>query len=117
MIGKVSHLSGLAAEDAVARHYGAKGYGERARRWRGPGGEIDLILEAPDGTVVFVEVKAARSTDLAVLRLSDRQRARILASAEAYLAGEPDGTDSAARIDVALVGAHGAIHVIENAFG
>ena len=43
-------VSGLAAEEIVVRHYGLP---VAAARWRGPGGEIDLILR--DGaTVIFV---------------------------------------------------------------
>ena len=41
--GLRSHLSGLAAEEAVARQYDGAGRPVCARRWRGSAGEIDLI--------------------------------------------------------------------------
>ncbi len=43
--------------------------------------------------------------------------ARIYASAEAFLAGEPRGQLTNARFDVALVDASGQFEIIENAFG
>lgn len=114
MTGQVSYLSGLAAEDAVAADYQRRGMRVAARRWRGPGGEIDLILR--DGAaVIFVEVKKGRDFAAAAARVSPRQLARIQASAAAFLGGEPAGQLTEARIDVALVDAQGALEVLENA--
>jgi putative endonuclease len=87
-----------------------------ARRWRGPGGEIDLILRT-GGRLVFVEVKAAHSHAIAAERLSARQMGRIAASASAFLAGEPRGQDSEMSFEVALVDGAGRIAIVENAFG
>ena len=56
MSGKTAYLAGLSAEDQVARLYETHGYHLRARRWRGRGGEIDLIFEK-SGEITFVEVK------------------------------------------------------------
>jgi len=114
--GAVAHLSGMAAEDAVARRYAASGHAVVARRWRGLGGEIDLILRR--GTeIVFVEVKKGRSAAGAAERLSQRQIGRLMAAAAEFLGGEPEGQDTQARFDVALMDATGAITVIENALG
>jgi putative endonuclease len=114
MSGYASYRAGLAAEDAVADHYVRTGHEIAARRWRSAGGEIDLILRK-DGNVIFVEVKSARTLDAAVAALSPRQVARICASAEIFLGGEPAGLATPARIDVALVAADGAFQVLENA--
>lgn len=108
--------AGRAAEDAVARHYAGLGYAVAARRWRGRGGEIDLILRR-GGALVFVEVKASRDAARAAERLGARQIGRICAAAAEYLAGEPAGLDTDCRFDVALMGAGGRIDVLENAFG
>ncbi|MCP1169714.1 YraN family protein [Limimaricola sp. ASW11-118] len=114
--GRRGYLSGLAAEDSVARHYARHGAIIEARRWRGPGGEIDLI--AREGTrLVFVEVKASRSVDAAIARLTRRQIERICRSAEAYCGDAPDGLLTEMRFDLALVDGQGAVHIIENAFG
>lgn len=98
----------------MADHYRRSGHTIAAERWRGPGGEIDLIAER-DGAVVFVEVKKARSHAEAAARLGARQLGRILSSAEAYLGASPGGTLTEARVDVALVDAMGRIEIVENA--
>jgi len=85
------------------------------RCWRGPGGEIDLIFRKA-GAVTFVEVKSARTHAIAAERLSARQRARIMASASAFLAGEPSGQDTETAFEVALVDGQGRIEIIANAF-
>ena len=114
MSGTVSYHSGLAAEQAVARLYQAQGHVIAAQRWRSSAGEIDLIARK-NGQVVFIEVKKSRSRDRAALALSARQIARIYASAAIFLDGEPDGQDSNARFDVALVDGTGGISIVENA--
>jgi len=51
---------GDAAEDAALRHLQQAGLRLVQRNYRTPGrggGEIDLIMRAPDGTTVFVEVR------------------------------------------------------------
>ncbi len=85
-----------------------------ARRWRGAGGEIDLVFER-DGQAVFVEVKKSRTHAMAAERLSQRQIARLLQSAEHCLGGFPRGSLTPMRFDVALVDAQGRIDVLQNA--
>lgn len=112
--GAVAHHGGAAAEEAVARHYERTGHEIAARRWRSAAGEIDLVARK-DGGLVFVEVKRARDLARAAERLGPRQMARLRRAAELWLGGEPGGTDTPARIDVALVDGTGRIEVIENA--
>lgn len=114
MSGLVSHLSGKAAEDAVLRAYAARGYRLICRRWRGPGGEIDLVLEHA-GEAVFVEVKSSASFASAVAHLTGRQIRRLLSSAEAALGFFPRGSLTPMRFDVALVDRTGRIDVVPNA--
>lgn len=114
MSGKVSHLAGLAAEAAVARRYRDSGCVLSRTRWRGRCGEIDLVARQGD-RVIFVEVKKARTHAEAALRLSDLQRRRLIAAAEEFLDGEPRGTLTDMRFDVALVDGLGRIEIIENA--
>ncbi|WP_172326897.1 YraN family protein [Mangrovicoccus sp. HB161399] len=113
MAGATGYHAGLAAEDCVARVYEASGHRVRARRWRGQGGEIDLILEGADG-LVFVEVKKSRSFDRAVARFSGRQMRRICEAAAEFVAGEPLQMDTPMRFDLALVDQHGQTRVVEN---
>ncbi len=114
--GETGYHAGQAAELCVARYYEQRGYTLAHLRWRGTAGEIDLVLREGDD-LIFVEVKKSRSFAQAALRVTPRQQARIFAAAEEYLAHEPAGTLTNLRFDVALVNAHGAVEVIENAFG
>ncbi len=114
MSGLVSYLSGLSAEAAEARHYELSGRHVAATRWRGRGGEIDLVAREGD-RVIFIEVKRARTHALAAERLGARQTARICAAASEFVAGEPAGQRTEMRFDVALVDQHGVIEIIENA--
>lgn len=115
MSGLGSHLGGLSAEAAVEAHYEARGARCVQRRWRGAGGEIDLIFEEP-GAVVFVEVKQARDFATAARRISAAQRSRLFAAAETYLGTFPVGPLQDCRFDVALVDGTGRIQIAENAF-
>jgi putative endonuclease len=115
MSGARSYHAGLAAEDAVERHYGGRGHAVAARRWRGLGGEIDLVLR--DGAaLIFVEVKLAVSHAAAAWRVTERQMARVMAAATEFVAGEPRAMDTEMRFDIALVDGQGRIEVIENAY-
>ncbi len=114
--GETGYHAGQSAELCVARDYEQRGYTLAHLRWRGAAGEIDLVLRDDDG-LVFVEVKKSRSFAQAALRVTPRQQARIFATAEEFLAQEPAGNLTNLRFDVALVNAHGAVEVIENAFG
>lgn len=113
--GKRAHLGGLAAEEAVARHYRGRGAVVARRRWRGLSGEVDLILREGE-RVVFVEVKSGPDFDRALARITARQVARIFGAAEEFLDGEPAGTLTDVRVDLALVDGRGMVRVMENAF-
>jgi putative endonuclease len=114
--GQMAYHAGLSAEGRIALDYERRGFAVARRRWRGAGGEIDLITRDADG-LVFVEVKKSRSFASAADRLSRRQMDRIYASAAQFLATEPDGEMTNVRFDVALVDQSGAFRIIENAFG
>jgi putative endonuclease len=114
--GLSNWTTGLAAEEAVARAYEAQGCAVAARRWRCPWGEADLILRS--GTQVIVtEVKKARSLDEAAYRLSRRQMDRLVAVAQAFCEGEPAGSLTDLRFDLALVDSLGRVEIREAAWG
>jgi putative endonuclease len=114
MSGLVSYLSGLAAEDQVTRAYARDGYAILSRRWRGDGGEIDLIAEK-DGEIVFIEIKKRRTLWQAAHALSRHQIARIVQTAEQYLGFLPTGSLTPCRIDLALVDGQGRMELRHNA--
>lgn len=108
-------IAGQAAETQVARHYAGQGYRVVSQRWRGGGGELDLILDDGFGGHVFVEVKKSATHARAAHRLGPAQMGRILSAAQMFMAKLPLGLLTPARFDVALVDALGRIDVIENA--
>lgn len=114
MTGAVSYHSGLAAENAVACLYEKQGHQIACRRWKTVAGEVDLIARK-GGNVIFIEVKKSLTFDRAAEMLSARQISRLFASAAIFLDGEPNGQNSEARFDVALVNGIGEISVLENA--
>jgi putative endonuclease len=85
-----SKQSGDAAEDAALRHLQRAGLRLVERNYRTPGrggGEIDLILREPDGTLVFVEVRARRSAGHggAAASITALKQRRIVFAARHYL--------------------------------
>jgi len=113
--GALSYHAGKCAEDQVAQHYTQMGRPILARRWRGISGEIDVIARDGDA-VIFIEVKQSKTHAAAVEHLCERQMQRICLAASEYLGGEPDGLNTSARFDVALVDAMGRIEILQNAF-
>lgn len=113
--GRMSYLAGLAAEDAVAAEYCARGYVLLEKRWRGRCGEIDLIFADGFG-VVMVEVKKSHSFDAAMSHITARQIKRLFATAEEFVATRPLGNLTDIRFDVALMDQHAQVSVLENAF-
>src|SRR6476659_6405801 len=95
------HL-GISAESRAAAFLVAKGFRILARRFRSPVGEIDIVARRRK-LLVFVEVKARERFDDAAWSVTDRQRARIVAAAEAWLALNPDRGFEDMRFDAMLV--------------
>lgn len=114
--GAMSFYAGLAAEDRIAQDYERRGFAVIQQRWRGKGGEIDLIVKDGDG-LIFVEVKQSRSFERAAQRVSREQMRRIYSCAEEFLGTQPLGSLTDVRFDVALMNGHGETQIIENAFG
>ena len=113
--GRTANRSGAAAEDAAARHYESRGGRVLARRWKGPEGELDLVVLL-DGVLVFVEVKQ-RSGRVYDSPVSPAQWRRLEATAERYMMGQGNETGATpyCRFDLAMAGPEGSIEVIENA--
>lgn len=113
--GGASYHAGVAAEELVARAYADRGSVVLHRRWRGPVGEIDLIVREGQ-TLVFVEVKQSKTYAGASARISPRQVERVWQSASAYLERDSRGQLAPVRFDVALVNGAGGFEILENAF-
>jgi putative endonuclease len=82
--------AGDAAEDAALAHLQQAGLRLLVRNYRTPGrggGEIDLIMRAPDGTCVFVEVRQRKDASHggAAASVSTLKQRRIVFAARHYL--------------------------------
>jgi len=93
---------GISAESRAAAWLIAHGYRILARRWKSPLGEIDIIA-ARRHTLIFVEVKARATLERAAEAVTERQKQRIAAAAEIWLANNPNDTIRDIRFDAILV--------------
>lgn len=98
--------SGDAAEDEALRFLRKQGLRLLVRNYRTPGrggGEIDLIMRAPDGTTVFVEVRSRASSAHggAGASISFFKQRRIVFAARHYLLSQRPLPPC--RFDVVLV--------------
>lgn len=112
---------GVRGEAAAAAHYEADGHTVLDRNWRVREGELDLVLLAPDGCVVFCEVKT-RTTDrfgAPVEAVTATKQRRIRTLAARWLAEHP-GIGDGVRFDVAAVrigeGAAPEVEVVQAGF-
>lgn len=104
--GPSTKARGDAAEDLALAHLQAQGLRLVRRNFRTPGrggGEIDLIMREPDGTLVFVEVRRRRglSHGGAAASIDGAKRARIVLAARYFLLRL--GRMPPCRFDVVLV--------------
>lgn len=81
---------GDAGEDGALAFLQARGLRLLQRNYRTPGrggGEIDLIMQSPDGTVVFVEVRKRSRSDFggAAATVGHVKQRRIIFAARHYL--------------------------------
>jgi putative endonuclease len=106
---------GLSAESRAALYLIAKAYRIVARRWKTPFGEIDIIARRRR-SLVFVEVKARDRIEDAAEAVTERNKQRIIAAAELWLAHHPDDAQCDIRFDVMLVAPGKLPRHIANAF-
>ena len=80
-------------------------------RFKSAAGEIDSVSRRDD-TVLFVEVKRARTHDIAASRISLQQIARINQSDEIFVSEHLSGQSFEMLLDAALVDQRGEIQII-----
>jgi putative endonuclease len=81
---------GDSGETRALEYLNARGLMLVARNFKTPGrggGEVDLIMRAPDGTLVFVEVRQRKSDQYggAAASISAAKRRRIIFAAQHYI--------------------------------
>jgi putative endonuclease len=89
-VGPTTKVRGDAGEDEALAYLQARGLRLLQRNYRTPGrggGEIDLIMQSPDGTVVFVEVRKRSRSDHggAAASIGFVKQRRIIFAAQHYL--------------------------------
>ncbi|WP_295519664.1 YraN family protein [Limnohabitans sp. Rim8] len=89
-VAQTTKARGDAGEDEALAYLQARGLRLLQRNYRTPGrggGEIDLIMQAADGTVVFVEVRQRSRADHggAAASIGHVKQRRIIFAAQHYL--------------------------------
>ena len=87
---KLSYVRGLSGESMAEGYLVQSGYQILARRYKVPGGEIDLVAKEGD-TVCFVEVKYRPSARLgeALAAMTPEKARRLRVAKAAYLKAHP----------------------------
>ena len=95
---------GRFAESLAAWYLRLKGYQILSRNWRTRWGEIDLIVQKGK-TLVFVEVKARRSTKRGSPEeaLTPQKQVKLLKLARLYLASHPLSSAKEIRFDLVAI--------------
>lgn len=110
-----SHQRGLRAELWAAWLLRAKGYRILAKRYKTPGGEIDLVARRGN-TIAFVEVKARGNHTAAAESIHMRNRQRVVRAAQYYLGVHPEFAHLTVRFDALLLAWYRWPHHIPQAF-
>ncbi|MBU3653754.1 MAG: YraN family protein [Limnohabitans sp.] len=111
---RTTKAMGDAAEDDALRHLQAQGLRLLESHYRTPGrggGEIDHIMRAPDGTVVFVEVRWRRTERYggALASVTATKQRRLIWAARHYL--RRFSTPPPCRFDVVGLGPQGVVWI------
>lgn len=97
-----SHVElGRFGEECAARHLVSRGYFVLRRNWRSPAGEVDIVAQHRDVTVLC-EVKTRRGTDFGhpSEAIDGRRLTRLAGAAECWMSDHPA---SSVRIDAIAV--------------
>lgn len=113
-------LLGREGERRAEAYLKTNGLKRLARNFRCKTGEIDLVMQDVDGTVVFVEVKTRRSEDFTAAEqvVAWAKQQRLRRAARYFLASYPLAQERPLRFDVVVVmaGDSGEIRHYPSAF-
>jgi putative endonuclease len=93
---------GRRGERAARRYLVRRGWTILAERWRGAGGELDIVAARGD-VVAVCEVKARSDPAALAEPLTAAQRARIARAAAAFVAMRPELAERTIRLDLLTV--------------
>ena len=97
-----AYRKGHRAEWFAAVALSLKGYRIVTRRFKTPVGEVDLIARKKD-LIIFVEVKARVSEQLALESISANAQRRISSAGEWWISQQKDGAQLSWRFDIIAV--------------
>ena len=97
-----ANLFGSRAEWIAAAWLLAKGYRVLARNFVVRGGEIDIVIRR-GATIAFVEVKARKEMQQAVISIQGRKRQRVSRAARVWLTRNPWALGSTFRGDAVFI--------------
>ncbi len=115
-MGRTQAIGG-AAEDRALNHLKKQGYRLLHRNWRGPGGEIDLIMLDKE-VLVFVEVRrrADGRAGQGLESVHFKKQQRLVRTAELFRLKNPAHRNRPCRVDVVSVdGEDARLTVTQNA--
>jgi putative endonuclease len=113
-LAQLSAAIGARAEAAVRNSLIASGWSILASKWRGGGGELDVVA-LRDGVLRIVEVKARARRGQALEAVSRSKQRRISRAAAAFLASRPELEPDELSFCVATIEA-GVLSWYEDAF-
>jgi putative endonuclease len=99
---RAGHDFGRRAEALAALWLRLKFYKVLGRRYRVQGGEVDIIAQRGD-TIVFVEVKARRAMDAAVIAITPKKQRRFSVAAARWISANPWAANYALRADAIFI--------------
>ncbi len=105
-----AEATGRFSENVAAWFLRLKGFRILSQRYKTPVGEIDIVAKRRN-LVVFVEVKARRSTAEAITAISGQNRRRVTAAANAYIARHPHLAEHNMRYDIIAIAGWRLHHV------
>ena len=111
-----TRAKGRYGEDEAVEYLLQRGYSIISRNYQSRHGEIDCIAKDMDGTIIFIEVKAAFSNKYGnpLLKINYSKQKKIILMARLYLA-EHNLTNHLCRFDVISIWQDKIEH-IKNAF-
>ncbi len=77
-----------------------------AQNWQCRWGELDIVAQAPDQTLLFIEVKTRQAQSLdqgGLLAINQNKQTKVTQAALLFLADNPELAERSMRFDVALL--------------
>ena len=108
-----NYSAGLFAEEKVTSYLKKLDWNILNQRYRCPFGEIDLIAQRAD-YILFVEVKKRKTLRKALFALTNRQKQRLINSANCYLETYNMNNINNVQFDYIILDSQNRIEHLEN---